>query len=329
MHTGWVFNIQKFSLHDGPGIRDLIFMKGCPLRCQWCSNPESQKPHPEIAYKIDRCIGFETCGLCRNACPQKAISKGDADRAAIDRSRCNHCGGCATVCPNLALGLMGREMTIPEILDIVSADEGFHYRSGGGVTIGGGDPMMQPDFVEALLRACRDRGIDTAVETAGYGSWEQLEKICRYANLIFCDVKSMDAEKHIAFTGVSSEPILENLRRLPNRFPRIPIIARTPVIPGYNSNPEDISMIVKFLNSIKTLKNYQLLPYHRFGNSKYGHLGKPCRYADTPPPDKKCMQRLSAVVNDHLILHSEATNKRDLKNSCFSFMDLSPGDPFY
>ena len=195
VESGWVFNIQKFSLHDGPGIRDLIFLKGCPLRCQWCSNPESQRPHPEIVYKIDRCIGFEVCGLCKNQCPEKAISKRDGGKANIDRSRCNHCGNCATVCPDGALALVGREMSIAEILDVVAADDGFHFRSGGGVTVGGGDPILQSDFVGALLKACRARGIDTAVETAGYGRWDQLEKICRYANLIFYDVKSMDVKK--------------------------------------------------------------------------------------------------------------------------------------
>ena len=298
--SGCVFNIQKFSLHDGPGIRDLIFMKGCPLRCRWCSNPESQRPHPEIVYKIDRCIGFEICGLCRDACPEKAISRGDSGRAAIDRSLCNHCGACATVCPDRALELMGREIDIAEILDIVSADEGFHFRSGGGVTIGGGDPIMQPDFVEALLKACREQKIDTAVETAGYGRWGQLEKICRNTNLIFYDVKGMDSEKHQAFTGVSNVRILENLSRLSIHFPDIPIVARTPVIPGFNDTEKDIFAIVKFLKTIRSLKKYELLPYHRFGALKYRQLGKEYLCPDTNPPTRECMQRLSAIVDHHL-----------------------------
>ena len=295
--SGWVFNIQKFSLHDGPGIRDLIFMKGCPLRCRWCSNPESQRPYPEIAYKIDRCIGFKTCGLCKNACPEKAISRGHTGRAEIDLTLCNHCGRCATVCPDLALELMGREINIAEILDIVSADDGFHFRSGGGVTVGGGDPIMQADFVGALLSACRDRGIDTAIETAGFGQWDQLEKICRYANLILYDVKSMDAEKHKLITGVSNKTILENLGKLANRFPEIPIVVRTPVIPGFNDTSTDISTIVKFLRTIKTLKKYELLPYHKFGTPKYRQLGKTYLYPDTIPPAQECMQRLRAIAN--------------------------------
>ena len=296
--TGCVFNIQKFTLHDGPGIRDLIFMKGCPLRCRWCANPESQRPRPEIAYRIDRCIGFGPCGLCQDACPEKAISRGFTGRAEIDRLRCNHCGTCATVCPDRALELMGREMNIAEILDSVSADDGFHFRSGGGVTVGGGDPIMQADFVGELLRACRNRGIDTAVETAGYGDWDQLEKICRHANLVFYDVKSMDAEKHMAFTGVSSGQILENLSKLSIRFPEIPIVARTPVIPGFNDTSQDISAIVKFLKSIGTLKKYELLPYHQFGTPKYGQLGKTCLYPDAGPPTHECMQRLRAIANE-------------------------------
>ena len=309
-NPGWVFNIQKFSLHDGPGIRDLIFMKGCPLHCHWCSNPESQRRHPEIAYNIDRCIGLETCGLCQDVCPQKAIFSGDTGRAAIDRSLCNHCGACATVCPDRALKLMGRELNIAEILEIVSADEGFHIRSGGGVTVGGGDPIMQPEFVEALLKACQEQGIDTAVETAGHGRWGQLEKICRYANLIFYDVKSMDAGKHQAFTGVSNVRILENLSRLSIHFPDIPIVARTPVIPGFNDTEKDIFAIVKFLKTIRSLKKYELLPYHRFGALKHRQLGKEYLCPDTNPPTSECMQRLSAIVDNHLNAQKNKSQSR-------------------
>ena len=296
--SGWIFNIQKFCLHDGPGIRDLIFVKGCLLRCRWCANPESQRLYPEIGYKIDRCKGFESCGLCKDACPEKAISKGVSGRAEIDRSRCNHCGTCATVCPDGALKLIGREMKIAEILDIVAADEGFHFRSGGGVTVGGGEPMMQADFVGKLLRACRHQGIDTAVETAGYGGWDQLEKICRHANRVFYDVKSMDAEKHMAFTGVSNGQILENLSRLSSRCPEIPIVARTPVIPGFNDRGKDISAILKFLRSIKTLKDYELLPYHKFGIPKYRQLGKTYLCPDRTPPSQESMERLRAIADD-------------------------------
>ena len=298
VNSGWVFNIQKFSLHDGPGIRDLIFMKGCPLRCQWCANPESQRPHPEIGNNIDRCVGFEACGLCEDVCSVNALSRGISGRAAIDRSRCNHCGACATVCPDRALELIGREMTIAEILDIVAADEGFHFRSAGGVTVGGGDPMMQADFVGKLLRACRDRGIDTAVETAGHGGWEQLETVCRHANRVFYDVKSMDAEKHMAFTGVSNVQILENLSRLSIRFPEIPIVVRTPVIPGFNDRDKDISAIVKFLRTIRTLKDYELLPYHKFGTPKYLQLGKTYVCPDITLPSQESMEQLRAIADE-------------------------------
>jgi pyruvate formate lyase activating enzyme len=195
---------------------------------------------------------------------------------------------------------MGREMNIAEILDLVSADEGFHFRSGGGITIGGGDPILQSDFVGALLRVCQNRGIDTAVETAGYGRWNQLEKICRYANLIFYDIKSMDAEKHMAFTGVSNGRILENLRRLSICFPDIPIVARTPVIPGFNDTDKDILAIVKFLKTIRTLQKYELLHYHRFGVPKYRQLATTYLGPDTSPPTQECMQRLRAIVDDHL-----------------------------
>ncbi|MGD1972453.1 MAG: glycyl-radical enzyme activating protein [Desulfobacterales bacterium] len=296
--SGWVFNIQKFSLHDGPGIRDLIFMKGCALGCQWCANPESQRLHPEIGYKIDRCIGFEACGLCLDMCPEKALSRGVSGRAEIDRSRCNHCGRCTTVCPDRALELIGREMNIAEILDIVAADEGFHFRSAGGITVGGGDPMMQANFVGELLRACRDRGIDTAVETAGYGGWDKLEMICRYADRVFYDVKSMDADKHMAFTGVSNVQILDNLSRLSIYCPELPIVARTPVIPGFNDTSKDISAIVKFLSTIRTLKDYELLPYHKFGTPKYRQFGKTYLCPDITPPTQESMERLRAITHE-------------------------------
>jgi pyruvate formate lyase activating enzyme len=298
--SGWVFNIQKFSLHDGPGIRDLIFMKGCPLRCQWCSNPESQNTYPEIAFNPDRCIGFETCGLCKGICPQKAIAKGDTNRATIDRSRCDNCGACVKVCPDRALKTMGRQMTIAEILDCISADEGFHFRSGGGITVGGGDPIMQSDFVGALLKACRARGMDTAIETAGYGRWDRLEKLCRYANMVFYDIKSMDAARHKAFTGVSNQQILKNLSKLPHRFPGLPICVRTPVIPGFNDTETDISEIVEFLKTIETLKKYELLPYHQFGVSKYRQIGKTYSLPEISPPAQNCMRRLKVAASSHI-----------------------------
>ncbi len=311
---GCIFNIQKFSLHDGPGIRDLIFMKGCPLRCRWCSNPESHKIDPEIAYNAARCIGFEGCGLCQNVCPSKAIERSPDGRVKIDRRRCNHCGDCADVCPDKALELIGRQITIGDILEMVSADEGFHFRSGGGVTVGGGDPIVQADFIEALLGACRGRGIATAIETAGFGSWKQLEKMCRYANLVFFDVKSMDDEKHRAFTGVSNVGILENLSRLPARFPDIPIVARTPIIPGFNDTDKDIAAIVEFLNRIRTLEKYELLGYHRFGVAKYRRLGKTYPCPDITPPTQECMQRLEVIVNDRLeSIHKCTIKKNDAR----------------
>ena len=298
--TGCVFNIQKFSLHDGPGIRDLIFMKGCPLRCQWCSNPESQKSHPEIACHSERCLGFESCGLCQDECPEKAISRAENDRVKIDRLLCNNCGNCSRVCPDKALELIGRNMGIGEVLNTVSADQGFHFRSGGGVTIGGGDPILQADFVENVLKECREQGIDTAIETAGFGSWDQLEKICRYANLVLFDIKSMNDEKHKQFIGVSNKTILANLTKLADCFPEKPVLVRTPVIPGFNATREDISMIIQFLGSIKTITTYQLMPYHRFGAHKYRYLDKPYLYADAAPPDEELMKTLQTVVSEHL-----------------------------
>lgn len=295
-HSGSVFDIQKFSLHDGPGIRDLVFLKGCPLRCQWCSNSESQSPHPEIFYRIDRCLGFSACGLCDHVCPVAAIKKGKSGKAQIDRPVCNHCGQCAQVCPSDALELVGRQMTVADILEVVEKDDLFHSRSGGGITVSGGDPLAQADFVATLLATCRKRGIDTAVETAGHGRWEQMEKIGRQANLIFYDLKSMNAQKHKAFTGVSNAIIKDNLGLLWKKFPKTSIIARTPVIPGFNDSKKDIAEIAAFLKGIETLKRYELLPFHRFGAPKYTYLGRTGAFAETDPPSGARMNELRRVA---------------------------------
>lgn len=294
--TGRVFNIQKFSLHDGPGIRDLVFLKGCPLRCQWCSNPESQLPHPEIFYRVDRCLGFRACGLCAQLCPVTAIERAEDGKARIDWSVCNHCGRCAELCPSGAMELVGRQMTIAEILAVVEKDTGFHARSGGGVTVSGGDPLVQADFVEHLLETCSDRGIDTAVETAGYGRWEQMEKIGRYANLILYDIKSMDAARHKACTGVSNTTIKDNLLRLSARFPDTPIIVRTPIIPGFNDSEKDILDIASFIKRAGTVREYRLVPFHRFGTPKYACLGRCCIFADVGPLSEARIRRLSRVA---------------------------------
>lgn len=294
--NGLVFNIQKCSLHDGPGIRTLVFMKGCQLRCLWCANPESQKNSPEIAFDENRCIGYKECGLCIETCLANAIKKLKTGKVMIDRKKCISCGKCADKCPSRAIILMGKFMSINDILKVVEGDDNFYWRSGGGITVGGGDPVYQADFTQQLLRKCQESGIDTAIETAGYANFIDLKKISQHANLIFYDIKHIDPVKHKRFTGVTNELILDNIKRLSNTFPQTPIIVRTPIVPGFNDSDEVIESIINFLSGMKNLMNYELLPYHGFGEPKYRKLGRNYALEGLQPPSKEHMVELKKIA---------------------------------
>jgi pyruvate formate lyase activating enzyme len=272
--TGLVFNIQKFSLHDGHGIRTLVFLKGCPLRCIWCSNPEGQSFIPEIAYDPLKCIGVVDCGRCIETCNKKAIETGEDGKVKIDRAICTECSDCTVECPPKALVIFGRLMTVYEVLNKVEEDTVFYTRSNGGITIGGGEPLSQWRFTAKLLSEARCRGIDTALETSGFGDWKGLEQICRHLNHIFYDIKLMDPERHKQYTGVSNQLILDNLLSVCERFPELEVTVRTPIVPGVTDSPEDISDIVDFLNEIPRKVAYELLPYHGLGGPKYRFLGR-------------------------------------------------------
>lgn len=291
-----VFNMQKCSLHDGPGIRTLVFMKGCPLRCLWCANPESQKGTPEIVFDQNRCIGYKECGWCMETCPATAIKELENGKVGIDRHTCTICGKCAEICPSKAITLMGKFMSINDILEVVEGDDSFYWRSGGGITVGGGDPVYQADLTRQLLSKCKESGIDTAIETAGHANFADLEKICQHANFILYDIKHIDPVKHKTFTGVTNELIFDNLKRLSDVFPQTPITVRTPVIPGFNDSEEVIESIVHFLGGVKNLLKYELLPYHSFGESKYYKLGRNYPLKGLQPPDKEHMVRLKRIA---------------------------------
>ena len=281
---GLVFNIQKFSLHDGAGIRTLIFLKGCPLKCKWCANPEGQSHLPELAINVEKCIGVDECRLCVKVCGPQAIIETEDGKISVDRKRCTDCGDCVEACPSKALTLFGDYMSVDEVLKVVEEDSGFYARSGGGLTVSGGEPMMQAGFVIRLLEAARGRGIDTAIETTGYCDWDPLETACRSANQIFYDVKSLDAEKHRRETGVGVKLILDNLRKLCETSPQTPITIRTPVVPGFNDSPQDIGAIAEYLDALPCPVEYELLPYHGFGEPKYRQLGKEYPLAGLEPP---------------------------------------------
>ena len=294
--SGLVFNIQKFSVHDGEGIRTLVFLKGCPLSCEWCSNPEGQSYSQELAYNADKCIGVSECDFCRRVCEAGAIRVRDDGKVEIDRKACTNCGACVEACPSRALELFGKYMSVDEVIAVVEEDSGFYARSGGGLTLSGGEPVSQTEFVKKLLLKARSRGIDTALETSGLCNWDDLEEVCRHVNQIFYDIKSVDAEKHKRATGVDNKPILENFRKLCETFPELPLIVRTPVIPGFNDTPEDIKAISDFINEIRDSAKYELLAYHRFGEPKYKQLGKEYPLPDLELLTKEHMETLRAAI---------------------------------
>lgn len=291
--TGTVFNVQKFSVHDGEGIRTLVFLKGCPLHCPWCSNPESQRREPERAYNPTRCLTAEVCGRCAKACPTGALSVvGGLIR--FDRAACAGCNACVRACPTGAQSVYGEVMSVDDILKRVEEDAVFYSRSGGGLTLSGGEALAQPDFAAALLREAKARRIHTALETCGHCSVEALERACRLLDELIFDIKSLDSERHKAFTGVGNKRILENIRFVFERFPDLPVLVRTPVIPGFNDTEEDILRIREMLPKRSGVR-YEALTYHRMGQPKYGYLGRPYPLEGVRA-DEAFMKRLNAML---------------------------------
>ncbi|MFW9997072.1 MAG: glycyl-radical enzyme activating protein [Candidatus Odinarchaeota archaeon] len=265
-NKGLLFNIQRYSIHDGPGIRTIVFFKGCPLSCLWCQNPEGLSRKKELAFNKSKCIG---CGNCEQVCPLGSIDL--ATNTRIDRRSCNACGKCADVCFAGALTIFGMEMTVEQILVEVEKDSPFYERTGGGITLSGGEPALQADFVLELLKESKLRGLNTAMETCGYFNWENFEPLLEYLDWILFDLKVVDEKEHQKFCGVVNAKILENCRKIAERADGL--IIRMPVIPGINDGKKNIKKTCQFLKELG-LKEIHLIPYHKLGVDKYQMLGK-------------------------------------------------------
>jgi pyruvate formate lyase activating enzyme len=286
--TGRVFDIKRYSIHDGPGIRTTVFLKGCSLRCLWCHNPESIDPGPNLMYWPSRC---SRCYSCLNACPKEALAKDAAGAVVIDRAKCDLCGKCAEACLYDAMQFVGREMSVEDVLGEAEKDKIFYDQSGGGVTLSGGDPFVQAGFAEALLDGCRARGIRTAVDTAGFANNGVLDRLAPKADLILYDLKSMDDDRHKEFTGVSNAPVLENLKRL--AAGRTEIWVRIPLVAGVNDDDDNIRRTIEFLSSLKTIRRVGLLPYHSSGLDKARRIGRENVFRIFEAPSE---ERLAAVA---------------------------------
>jgi len=286
--SGLTFNIQRFSLHDGPGIRTTVFLKGCPLACKWCSNPESWNPYPEIITFDIRCI---RCGRCVEACPQGAITIINEKRE-IDWSKCNQCLKCAEVCPSGAIEQVGKYMSVDEVVEEVGKDALFYLNSGGGVTFSGGEPLTQWEFVKEACQRCKEKGIHTALDTTGCVGWDIMEQVLEYIDLVLYDIKHTNPLKHIEGTGVSNELILANLEKT---AAKTKTWLRVALIPAFNVSESFIEKVAQLARQLKVEK-VSLLPYHEWGKSKYARLGQTYPFEGVDILSDDCVNEYKGLI---------------------------------
>jgi pyruvate formate lyase activating enzyme len=265
-----VFDLERYATEDGPGIRTVVFMKGCNLRCIWCQNPESHAMQPQVMYYRERCVA---CGRCVGACPVAAVRRDSRYGFVTDDAACTRCGRCVSACFSDARRMVGSTYTPEEVLEVVLRDRRFYEESGGGVTFSGGEPLLQPRELREAARLCKAEGVHTAVETAGHVPWRTFEETLPYIDLLYCDLKTADTETHKHFTGVGNQRIKENITRLAKAD--VELIVRVPVIPGVNDSDDSFRSMYGFLQAQGGVEHVELLPFHRLGTAKYVGLGRP------------------------------------------------------
>jgi pyruvate formate lyase activating enzyme len=291
--SGTVFDIRKYSVHDGPGIRTTVFLKGCPLNCWWCHNPEGQSSLPEPMLRPNLCIA---CDECLAVCLQGAIGR-NGEGLTWDRALCDSCGECTEVCLAGAREMAGRVMTVPAVLAEIERDRLFYEESGGGVTFSGGEPLLQWRFLGELLRACRERDVHTTLDTSGFAAWEVFEHILPDTSLVLFDLKHTDPERHRQVTGVPLEPILRNLERLSARA--VPIWLRVPLVPGINDDPANLRRVGELAARLPGIQQVGLLAYHPTAAGKYERLGRTYRLPKTPAPSDEQLESAASLLRSY------------------------------
>lgn len=294
-----IFNIQKYNMYDGDGIRTIVFFQGCPLRCKWCANPEGMIKKHRVMLKSNLCVN---CGACVSACPVgiHTISTETLKHEVNRDIECLGCGKCKDACLKSAISIIGEVKTISELLKIVEEDRTFYEMSGGGVTLGGGEVLMQPEAASSLLMACKQEGINTAIETCGYAKLESVLKVAQFTDLFLFDIKHIDSDKHFQLTGVRNEQILENLKELLRLKYNVKI--RMPLLKGVNDDQDEIEKVMEFLAPYKDYKNFKgidLLPYHKMGVHKYTQLGLEYPIKDDPSLNNEDLDRIEGWIKKY------------------------------